>query len=204
MKITPYTIYCDASGQPNDGEVLFVSGYGSSASKWSRFETQWNALLKKYRITPPFHMNEFAPGVGQYQSWKQDVDARKQFFTDAINVVKVNTNKSFSVGVPINDFKRMQTEYELPDGIGQDTPYSFCSIMIYHQVKAWLLRHDGARDPIEIVFEHGDKDQGHLVKRIKQLYPKLDPPIFKRKSEICDKGTFPKRTEMALQTVGSR
>ncbi len=181
--VTPYTVYCDASGHSQEGEILFVSGYGSTTFKWLRFERQWNALLQRYQIQPPFHMKEFAPGVGQYESWKHDQEKRKRFLTEAISIIKTNTNKSFSVGVSVNDLHRMQREYDLPDGINQDTPYTWCAVLIYHQVKAWLQRHDGPRDPIELVFEHGDKDQGHFLTRVRRLYPTLNDPIIRKKSE---------------------
>ena len=59
-------IYCDVSGQANPGDIICVSGLGSTASKWLKFEKRWNDLLGKYEIVPPFHMTDFANGSGQY------------------------------------------------------------------------------------------------------------------------------------------
>ena len=180
--VTAYTIYCDASGQPSEGDAIFVSGYGSTADNWLRFEERWNVLLRQYHIQPPFHMNEFAPGAGQYASWKGDKEARKKFFEKAIKVIKTNINKSFSVGVSVNDLKRMQTEYEVGDGIDNDTPYTFCAVLIYHQVKAWWKNLRGnPLDSIEFFFEQGDKDQNRFLNRLRGLYPTIEDPIFRKK-----------------------
>lgn len=67
-----FAAYFDASGHPDSGTALFVSGFVSSEKKWLLFEQEWAALLAGYRITPPFHMKEFAPGAGQYAAWKDD------------------------------------------------------------------------------------------------------------------------------------
>ena len=178
-----YTVYCDASGQPSDGDVLFVSGFGSTASKWLRFGERWNNLLRAYDIHPPFHMNEFAPGVGQFASWKQDKARRNQFFQQVIKILKISTLKSFSVGVAVSDLRRFQQDYQLPDNSNGDSPYTFCGVLLYKQVNNWAQRHGEPTDTLQIIFEHGDKDQGQFVMRLRELFPGLDDPIFKRKSD---------------------
>ena len=93
---TVYTAYFDASGNPSDSSALFVAGFISTGRKWSRFEQQGNVLLQEYDIKPPFHMKEFAPGAGQYESWKSDRGNREKFMADAVRTIRTNINKSYS------------------------------------------------------------------------------------------------------------
>src|SRR6266852_3977900 len=79
-----YGAYFDASGHPDDSESLFVSGFVSTGEKWLKFEQEWNSLLSGYGIVAPFHMKEFAPGVGQYASWKDDKHRRAELLEKAI------------------------------------------------------------------------------------------------------------------------
>ena len=96
--MTMSTAYFDASGSPAGTSVLFVSGFVASTDKWLRFEAEWAALLDEFNIKGSFHMREFAPGVGQYASWKNDLDKRIEFLGSAIRMIKRRTNKSFSSG----------------------------------------------------------------------------------------------------------
>jgi hypothetical protein len=59
------TAYFDASGKPDAGYELVVSGFISTAKKWQRFEEKWQRLLDKEGL-PYFHIKEFAPPT---QAW---------------------------------------------------------------------------------------------------------------------------------------
>ncbi len=175
--VTAYTVYFDASGHPDDRGIFCVSGLGSTTRKWLRFETQWNALLKKYGIAPPFHMTDFANCVGQYR--KLDQNKRNEFHAQAIKVMKINANKSFSVGVAVAEFKQIQTEYQVPD----DPPYSWCALLACRHASRWLQRNGRPFDTVQFVFEDGDKHRGRFLNRWKELFPRLNPPKFLSKLE---------------------
>ena len=97
-----YSAYFDASGHPDQGGSLFVSGYVSTEEKWIEFEAQWGALLRKYGITAPFHMKDFAPGVKQYASLKKHPAERDRFLQEAIRIIKRHVHKSISTGVSVS------------------------------------------------------------------------------------------------------
>ncbi len=183
IMVTAYTIYGDASGNSVPGDIFCVAGFGSTAQKWIRFEQQWNVLLKRYDIPAPFHMTDFANGGGKYKHWRQNHGAQEaQFFVEAIKLLKRNVNKSFGVGVAIDDLKCMQATYQLPDDINNDSPYAWCTLLFYHQVSAWFRKQHGPSDTIEVIFERGDMGQPAFPNRLRKLYPKLELPIFRDKS----------------------
>ena len=109
---TGCTAYFDASGHPDAKVGAFLSsGFVSTDEKWLRFEEGWLALLDEYGISNPFHMAEFASGVGQYRSWAHDTAHRSEFYAKATRLLKRWTNKGFSQGIYLPDFDRMHREY---------------------------------------------------------------------------------------------
>jgi predicted RNA-binding protein with PUA domain len=75
------TAYFDASGKPDAGYELVVSGFISTAKKWRRFEEKWQRLLDKEGL-PYFHMKEFAPSTGIFKHWKNDEQRRRRFLAE--------------------------------------------------------------------------------------------------------------------------
>ena len=177
-----FVVYADASGAPADSSVLFVSGFVSSVEKWQKFEVEWNALLMRYGIEPPFHMKEFAPGVGQYKHWRHDKARRQSFLTDAIALLKKRTNKSFSVGVLLKDLAEMNELYDVPES--HRYPYPICAMVLVRQVADWVVRrhrkgHQGGR--ITLVFEDGDAHQGIFLGQMRKQGP--GRPLFLTKDD---------------------
>lgn len=183
--MTMFTAYFDASGHPDGSPVLFVSGFVSTVEKWLRFETEWADLLQRYGIEGPFHMKEFAPGVGQYAKWKDDQPKRRAFLVEAIRILKHRTNKSFSSGVIIQDLAEVNRLYRLPR-LNQ-FPYPLCAIHVIWQVLDWIARsirsrRVGQADRIAFVFEDGDKHKGVLIDELDKLGVR-PLPIFTSKPE---------------------
>ena len=182
--MTMFTAYFDASGSPSGTSVLFVSGFVASMEKWLRFETEWAALLDEFDIKGYFHMREFAPGVGQYASWKNDLAKRIAFLSEAIRIIKRRTNKSFSSGVIIGDLNKVKRQYILPGFM--NFPYSLCSMSIILDVSAWISKqvdkHGRRHDRIKFVFEKGDAHSGILTEELDRLGIRITP-IFLTKEE---------------------
>src|SRR5437764_1188134 len=108
-----FTAYFDASGHPDSvaaKPALFMSGFVSTVQRWAKFERDWLRLLREFGITPPFHMTDFESGYDQYASWKDDLERREVFRSRALHVMKRWTNKPFSSGVLLSDFRRLFAE----------------------------------------------------------------------------------------------
>jgi hypothetical protein len=71
------TAYFDASGLPDDGSVLVVSGFVSSARRWARFDSEWSKILQDSGIRI-FHMKEFAHSTGEFKNWKPEEEKRRK------------------------------------------------------------------------------------------------------------------------------
>lgn len=183
MAMLGLTFYGDASGSPADAPIMFVSGFVSTAEKWKKFEAEWADLLDRYKITPPFHMKEFAPGWDQYASWKADKEKRQAFLADAIDILKHRTNKSFSVGVIPKDLQEVNQTYETPSVYHY--PYALCGTRVIALVNNWIKRRlrkqRGRPEPIEFFFERGDTHQPAFERELRKLIPELQP-MFRDKT----------------------
>jgi hypothetical protein len=157
LMATAYTAYFDASGQPGDSPVVFVCGFVSTAKKWLRFESQWNALLKKAGIASPLHMTDFVNGAPPYKTWKEDTGEKRTFFQRAIKVIKTNTNKSFALGVEFKNLVRASQTYDMP--LLEVPAYVWCAMGVTRFVITWAKRQDVPLKDIEFVFEKGDRHQ---------------------------------------------
>ena len=167
--VKEYTVYFDASGQPHENDVLCVTGFGSTAKKWLRFESLWNALLKESRISPPFHATDFHNRAKQYAGWTNDQSA--MFIRRAISILKTTTHKSFSAAMSVKDVRRMQREYVLMRGLNIDPPYTWCAMVACRLASGWLARHGSPSDPVRVIFERGDQDQGLFLTRWREVFP---------------------------------
>jgi hypothetical protein len=65
--------YFDESGHFDDPNLHFtgMSGFVAPARVWREVEVRWAAVLARYSIMGPFHMREFAHGIGQYEDWSR-------------------------------------------------------------------------------------------------------------------------------------
>ncbi|MEO8622084.1 MAG: DUF3800 domain-containing protein [bacterium] len=184
-----FTVYFDVAGHPDAPGAMFSSGFVSSMDKWLKFEKEWLALLGEYGIANPFHMSDFAAGVGQYASWKDDTARRAVFYEQVTDLIQRRTNKGFSQGLYLPDFKRMHREYEVPADhvFGMMTkPITYCGLGSAIQVMRWagrsVARGHRGDTRLEYVHDRGDKHRGHFASAMRTAYGV--EPIFKDKKEI--------------------
>jgi hypothetical protein len=103
------TGYFDASGSPDDGSVLVVSGFVSSARRWARFDSEWSKILQDSGIRV-FHMKEFAHSTGEFKNWKREEEKRRKLLRDLIDVPASKVFRSFAGAVVLDDWKRCNEE----------------------------------------------------------------------------------------------
>jgi hypothetical protein len=103
------TGYFDASGSPDDGSVLVVSGFVSSARRWARFDSEWSKILQDSGIRV-FHMEEFAHSTGEFKNWKREEEKRRKLLRDLIDVPASKVFRSFAGAVVLDDWKRCNEE----------------------------------------------------------------------------------------------
>jgi hypothetical protein len=181
---TQYTAYFDASGHPDDSEVMYVAGFVASEEKWQRWETVWLALLEEFGIQPPFHCTEFEARKEGYADWSDK--RREDFRLKAVRTfIPPRLNKAISYGIRLTDLRRIHSEFEFPPHLRPE-PYPWCGTKVVELVMAWASRRwaagdVGPTDRYAFVFEHGDKHRGLLEKALDH-YGLL--PIFMKKGDV--------------------
>lgn len=173
-----FTAYFDASGHPNDpkGGTMFVSGFVASATGWLKFEREWLALLDEYGIANPFHMTEFIACSGQFATWKGNESRQSEFYGRALKAIQRRTNKAFSQGIILNDFRRLVDSYEIPEAYASasvlSAPIAYCGVGVLVQLARWAARakQRGLQGPVEVVFDRGDKHRGLLAAAVRELF----------------------------------
>ncbi len=153
-----FTAYYDVSGQQSDkGGALIVAAVVATAEKHK----------------------EFAHSRGVYAEWKGKGPQRIAFLKQLIVVMKRHLNKSFSVWLPLAEFKDISARYDFPDALKQ--PFSFCATRCRRNVEKWMVkRYPGQR--LAHVFESGDAGLGPFVDMTARVWkmpvtilPKVDP-----------------------------
>jgi hypothetical protein len=160
--VSVFGAFFDAAGSEDDGKAaIFVSGFISTHDRWKRFERNWLALLKRFDIEPPFHMSEFACGHGQYAPWRKDEERRKLFMTRAVDITLQSVLWSFSSGIILADYDRVNTEFHLEEAHGGK--YAMCALGSMTRMVGWMRKRD--IETAVAVFEDGDNGRGDFIDR---------------------------------------
>ena len=163
--MSAFGAFFDAAGSQNDGKAaIFVSGFISTYDRWKRFERSWLALLQRFEIQPPFHMSDFACGRDQYASWRDDKEQRKDFLTRAVDVMLGNVLWSFSSGIILADYDRVNKEFRLAETHG--CAYAMCALGSMARMVRWMNKRD--IETAVAVFEDGDNGRHDFVDRYRE------------------------------------
>ena len=73
---TTFSAYFDASGTKRS-PILTVAGFVGRASKWERFNREWNEILVREGVGF-MHMTEFVSSRSEFSSWKGQTDRRRE------------------------------------------------------------------------------------------------------------------------------
>lgn len=199
-----FTGYYDASGGRDTG-FMAVAGFVADVRKWEVFEGSWRLVLAKFDL-PYFHMKEFAPSRGPFESWKGQETKRANLLRDLIQVVHETADFWISCSMRNEILDVATKRYGVRfDGGAYPLVARFC-IARAHE----FMRKRHGKAEIQHVFESGDQGKGKLVGMIERLNnhakllrvqgkrdPKMDPypiplPIFKPSRDTAtEKGLLP-------------
>jgi hypothetical protein len=158
------TGYFDASGAPNQGTILAVAGFISFEPRWLQFESEWRKALAKEGVEC-FHMTEFIFNKkGDFKRWGQG--RRERFITALGKIVAKTVVKSFASYVVLDDWKEANRKYKLVEH--DYHPYVIASWSCVQRVQDWCTEHAYNTPPPLFIFEHGDKHQENMIKRVEQ------------------------------------
>ena len=191
-----FTFYGDASGSPDAGVALQVSGYISDETRWLTFEEAWEGLLDSYGIDGPFHTTDYvAVACGNapegkypsYESFRGNVALQDQFEAEAILTIKDGILKPVSLGVILAELDRVRANYIIPpEKQFAARPYPLCALDLMYPMTKWVrarlkARKIGSKDKIEWVYEDNDKDRGIFQAEFKRRWKQL--PIMRTKND---------------------
>lgn len=175
-----FTVYFDASGSPDQGVALSVAGFIAPVEQWIEFDKNWRAALNAYGVSE-LHMKEFAPGSGEFASWKNDKRRRRLFLERLINIIKTRVHHSFVNCVMLEHHHKVGQMYPLLQGW---KPFAFAGNTCIDKVKHWAQNRNVPQEQIRYVFEDGDKDKGELIKRC-EIHHGLIPTFLKKKQSTA-------------------
>ncbi len=163
--MTALTAYFDASGHPDQGTLLVVGGFLSFEPRWLELERRWNAVLTEAGIKI-FHMSEFINCKGEFVSWKGKEKKRQKFLNRLGQIVVEGVVKSFASYVVLEDWRKVEQEYELSENDFQ--PYALAGWSCVGHMRGWCDEHAYDKDRALYLFEHGDKHQFNLKRRVEK------------------------------------
>ncbi len=174
-----FSAYFDASGGP-DQHATVVGGYLATVEEWERFDVDWRLLLAKEDL-PYFHMKEFTANRKVFSTGWDNETRRSRFLRQLSEIIAAYVRHSFSWSVVHRAFVAIDKKYDLSSRVGN--PYCFCARGCAAKIRMWLDAQGYRGEPIEYIFEAGDKGRGILgfvFERdnlpMPQFKPKLPPP----------------------------
>lgn len=87
-----------------------MAGFVAPSGAWGRFEEEWRYTLRNAGVAEPFHMNEFAPGAGQFQSWKDDRKRRELLLSRLLDVIEETNATPIGAVIHVPDFDSLTEE----------------------------------------------------------------------------------------------
>lgn len=168
-----YSAFFDASA--NEAMVT-VAGIVAPIRSLMRFQREWQAVLDEQQIRV-FHMTDFASSKREFLSWLGQRDRRVKFISELTEVIRATVSRAVAVSVDLFAWKQVDEIYKFKENYG--SPYALAGVGAVGEVERWAKRKNFA-DPIEYIFEAGDRGRGHLIG---QLTKQDIEPLFKAKDK---------------------
>jgi hypothetical protein len=179
-----FAAYFDASGKREQHPVIMVGGAVAPVYKWSRFETDWQAILHREGVNE-FHATDFAASQGEYKGWRGQKERRRKFIADLYGVIKRNTNKFFCTGVEIDAWTSVNRDYMLDEY--WHSPYAMCGSAVVRQALKWAKGKNVPKTNLKFIFEEGDAEWEGL-KTLCNLMGVYPAPLPKQEAVPCQVG----------------
>lgn len=126
-KVMALTSYLDDSGSDDRSPVTVIGGPVMAKDAFRTFNDKWSILLDRYRIPPPFHMNDFVRPKGKHVSMYREL--KLALFSDVTNLINEHKLYSISVEIPQPEFKTTLPENVRKQLIGPYAFAFFCAVL---------------------------------------------------------------------------
>jgi hypothetical protein len=157
--VAEYALYLDDGGHPDSEPYLVVAGFAAGAQQWSAFASAWEAILRKLRLSAPFHMTDF-------MTERLTELRRDQVLSELRSVIRKHTLRLFVSAVDMAAYKRVQQEFALEESHG--APYALACRALATEVHEWQAANLGAEDSVLTFVEEGTKHFGDMQQVFKR------------------------------------
>jgi len=175
-----FTVYFDASGSPDQNEVLTVAGFLAPVDQWLCFRRDWEKVLSTHGVSA-LHMKDFAHSRGEFSSWKRDEKRRRTFLSQPAAVIWSRARHSFVGSVYLPDYRANDEKYCLSEIM---RPLAMAGCGCIRRVQAWAVKYKVPQNKITYIFEAGDKHKGNLLD-IAEIMCEVTPLFMKKTDNVA-------------------
>lgn len=196
MLFEAHNAFFDESGTHDDSELITVGGLLSTYDAWTRWEIEWNRILKSRGIKV-FHFSEFMARKGEFKNdWTNE--QRNEFMERLCATVSDNIIIGLASSVFRSDYER-----EVPQRLQEQIkhPYYFGLYTCLWQVLTMeeIVKRVKLSKPIEFLFDRKKGYEGFasaIYYAIKEQFEKLG-----RDTGFGDMGFGGKEKDKPLQAA---
>jgi hypothetical protein len=197
------TAYYDDTGKPDDTATVSLFGFVGDAEQWLRFEDNWRSVLNlpQFRL-PYFHMKEVRQ-AGQakeraFHIFKNNPALEQDLCERLLRVIRIRVLESFSATVLMNDYHRLNLEYEVAEQFGTPAAWEFQRVNS-RIVRGTITHWSQVRPTFKKLF---DQSTFHVDGELRTPWFLIDDAQLNR---LIEKFSVPKRqsSPLALPTRGT-
>jgi hypothetical protein len=170
--MTEYALYLDDSGHPSDQPAVVVAGFVATIEQWQQFGPEWSAALHKHGLGNTFHMTDFEAAK------RRD---RGKVFEHLTSIISRYTQASFSCGVDMKAYRKVNDRYALEEAIG--TPYAIATRGVVRNLNLWKKRFLDVSETVTVFVEEGTKHFGDMEEAFRR--DTLPVPQRVPKRHVC-------------------
>lgn len=141
--------YLDGSGKiTSHDHVVVVAGFLADVTAWVRFESEWEALLRDFKIAGRFHATNYCARARPYDRW--DEEKRASFERRVEEIFRLTSPIGVGCGVSTRVFEEwrgVQLRFYDPD------PYVFCVDWCLREMIRKFSQPPPAKDGIAIFID---------------------------------------------------
>ena len=158
-----WTAYYDESGTHNGSPLTVLAGFLAPAVVWSKFETEWKAVLDRHNITH-VHAKHLHHREGEHKGW---TDGQVEALTADLMPVFTRNSAAISGGFSIIYEDDYREAYRAPGPIWKerlDTSYALCFWSFMHHNPMMLHFQIDPTGKVNFILETGHKNAGDVAR----------------------------------------
>jgi hypothetical protein len=187
--------YFDDSGTHQDSEFAVVGGFLGSSAAWLAFETKWQAILKRNRLSAPFRMSQWSNRAPPFHNWSEE--KRRDLFNQLIGVIAAHSILAVGVALPTRMYRELSAFSQ-----AFTSPYGLATQLIFGGVKEIIKEEQPdavrRRAKVAYVFEVGAFGSGGVKQTFDDL---MNIPPLAREYHLASLAFVGKHEFMQLQAA---